>query len=80
MEPSTPDLAGWIGRSTTLRDAIAAAPVVALNATLDHPPVSPETGFALPPLWHWLYFHKHPEAAKVLEQPLLRVSQGSIRR
>jgi 3-methylfumaryl-CoA hydratase len=56
LEPLTPDLASWVGRSQTLRDAIGATPVVALNATLDHPPIPAETGMALPPLWHWLYF------------------------
>lgn len=64
MDSTTPDLASWVGRTTTLRDVIVPAPVVALNATLDHEPLVPETGFALPPLWHWLYFllaHRHSE-------------------
>jgi 3-methylfumaryl-CoA hydratase len=50
------DLTAWIGRSEALQDTIGAAPVVALNATLDHPPITAGTGFALHPLWHWLYF------------------------
>jgi len=64
LDSTTPDLASWVGRTTTLRDVIVPAPVVALNATLDHEPLVPETGFALPPLWHWLYFllaHRHSE-------------------
>jgi 3-methylfumaryl-CoA hydratase len=46
----------WIGRSETLHDEITRAPVRALNATLDHPPMAIEPGTPLPPLWHWLYF------------------------
>ena len=49
-------LGAWIGRSETLADTITHTPVLALNATLDHPPVSAEPGTPLPPLWHWLYF------------------------
>jgi 3-methylfumaryl-CoA hydratase len=57
-------LTSWIGRSETLHDHITATPVKALNAVLDHAPVSAEPGHALPPLWHWLYFlplHRHSE-------------------
>jgi 3-methylfumaryl-CoA hydratase len=50
------ELSAWIGRSERLRDQIGATPVKALNATLDHPAQPVETGTALPPLWHWLYF------------------------
>ncbi|MDN3920071.1 FAS1-like dehydratase domain-containing protein [Roseateles violae] len=56
MDTSTPNLAEWVGRSTTLHDVATAAPVVALNATLDHPTIAAESGLMLPPLWHWLYF------------------------
>ena len=56
MQDNTPDLKSWIGRQETVRDTIGATPVVALNATLDHPPIEADTGMALPPLWHWLYF------------------------
>jgi 3-methylfumaryl-CoA hydratase len=56
METSLDTLNAWIGRSETLRDQIGATPVKALNATLDHPQMPAETGTALPPLWHWLYF------------------------
>jgi len=50
------DLASWVGRSETARDSIGATPVIALDATLDHPRRPVETGLPLPPLWHWLYF------------------------
>jgi 3-methylfumaryl-CoA hydratase len=49
-------LGAWIGRSETLADTITHTPVLALNATLDHPPAGAEPGTPLPPLWHWLYF------------------------
>ena len=49
-------LAGWIGRSETLHDQVGATPVLALAATLDHPPAEAPAGTPLPPLWHWLYF------------------------
>ena len=50
------NLIDWIGRSETLADDITAFPVVGMAATLDAPMSRPEPGFALPPLWHWLYF------------------------
>ncbi|MEO8654022.1 MAG: MaoC family dehydratase N-terminal domain-containing protein [Ramlibacter sp.] len=46
----------WIGRTETVDDTITATPCAALAATLDHPPERPAPGWALPPLWHWLYF------------------------
>jgi 3-methylfumaryl-CoA hydratase len=49
-------LSDWIGRSETVHDTIGAAPVLALNATLDHAPQTVDKGFVLRPLWHWLYF------------------------
>ncbi|MEO6409127.1 MAG: MaoC family dehydratase N-terminal domain-containing protein [Burkholderiaceae bacterium] len=56
MNEHEESLAGWIGRSETVHDEIVATPVQALTATLDHPAAPVETGAALPPLWHWLYF------------------------
>ncbi|WP_418317223.1 FAS1-like dehydratase domain-containing protein [Piscinibacter sakaiensis] len=50
------DLAAWIGRTETITDHIAATPVKALNATLDHPLHDVPDGTPLHPLWHWLYF------------------------
>jgi 3-methylfumaryl-CoA hydratase len=56
VEASSNELNSWIGRSETLRDTVGPTPVVALTATLDHPATPVDTGTALPPLWHWLYF------------------------
>ena len=50
------DLKSWIGRTETAQDVVAATPIAALAATLDHEPVRPADGAELPPLWHWLYF------------------------
>jgi 3-methylfumaryl-CoA hydratase len=49
-------LQSWVGKSETLHDDIAAAPVRGLSATLDRDDPRPVTGTALPALWHWLYF------------------------
>lgn len=49
-------LHSWIGRSETVEDTVTRTPVVALTATLDHPPAPVDAGTVLPPLWHWLYF------------------------
>jgi 3-methylfumaryl-CoA hydratase len=49
-------LRDWIGRSETLHDSFYPTPLVALGATLDHPPTPVAAGDLLPPLWHWLYF------------------------
>ena len=46
----------WVGRSETLTDEIAAAPLRGLSATLDRGDAPPEHGDAVPPLGHWLYF------------------------
>ncbi|MDR6861096.1 MaoC family dehydratase N-terminal domain-containing protein [Variovorax guangxiensis] len=56
METSLDNLKAWIGRSERVHDQIGATPAKALNATLDYPAMHVETGTALPPLWHWLYF------------------------
>jgi len=46
----------WIGRAETWADTATATPVRALAATLDREDPAPQTGDAVPPLWHWLYF------------------------
>ena len=56
METSLDELQSWIGRTETVADSIAATPVKALAATLDHPARPVDRGTVLPPLWHWLYF------------------------
>ncbi len=48
----------WIGKSQTVEDLIAPWPARALAATLDEIDPAPKNGDALPPLWHWLYFHE----------------------
>ena len=49
-------LRGWIGRTEEAQDAIAAAPLRGLAATLDQGDAPPALGDAAPPLGHWLYF------------------------
>ncbi len=49
------DFSAWVGRRETTTDTIGAAPIVALNATLDHPTKEVAPGAPLLPLWHWLY-------------------------
>jgi len=46
----------WIGRSESSTDLVTAAPIAALAATLDRDDPPPQSGDAVPPLWHWLYF------------------------
>ena len=53
-------LQSWEGNTETLADDITAAPVRALQATLDRDDAPPAHGDALPPLWHWLYFLPQP--------------------
>ncbi|MEP7274995.1 MAG: MaoC family dehydratase N-terminal domain-containing protein [Betaproteobacteria bacterium] len=48
-------LRGWIGRTETAVDVVAAAPARALAATLDVARRF-EPGDPLPPPWHWQYF------------------------
>lgn len=45
----------WIGRSETVEDVAAAAPLAGLAATLDHA-APPWRDGEVPPLGHWLYF------------------------
>ena len=61
----SPGLEDWIGRTDTLRDVVTAAPVAALDATLDNGNAVPDSGDALPPLWHWLYFLPHPRRSEI---------------
>lgn len=55
------DLKDWLGRTETLNDHIAVAPVQALAATLD----LDAPGAALPPLWHWIFFTPKARAAEI---------------
>jgi 3-methylfumaryl-CoA hydratase len=45
----------WLDKTETRHDQISPALAAALAATLDGPR-QPQTGDALPPLWHWIYF------------------------
>ncbi|MGJ7492349.1 FAS1-like dehydratase domain-containing protein [Variovorax sp. ZT4R33] len=58
-------LQAWQGRSETLDDAITAAPVRALSATLDRDDALPVAGTRLPELWHWLYFLPHHRQSEI---------------
>ena len=46
----------WVGKSESNTDVVTAAQIKALDATLDHPDQTIQTGQTLPALWHWLYF------------------------
>jgi 3-methylfumaryl-CoA hydratase len=46
----------WVGRTQTDSDAIVAAPIAGLLATLDYDVPTPRPGDPIPPLGHWLYF------------------------
>ncbi|OUM00576.1 acyl-CoA dehydrogenase [Variovorax sp. JS1663] len=58
-------LQAWQGRSETLADQLAAAPVRALAATLDREDPEPVPGTRLPELWHWLYFLPHHRQSEI---------------
>ena len=58
-------LQGWVGKTETLSDYIAASPMRALSATLDRDDPAPVPGTALPPLWHWLYFVPQPRQSLI---------------
>ncbi len=49
-------LRGWIGRTRSDEDAIAARHARLMAATVGADAASIVDGAALPPLWHWLYF------------------------
>ena len=55
----------WVGRTQAVEDFAAPFPVRALIATFDEKDPDPETGDALPPLWHWLYFLEAAPLSKV---------------
>jgi 3-methylfumaryl-CoA hydratase len=55
-------LKSWIGRTETVEDTLCAFQAKALTATLDRDD-APRTGEALPPLWHWIYFHRPAKTA-----------------
>ncbi|MAT92184.1 MAG: acyl-CoA dehydrogenase [Halioglobus sp.] len=54
----------WVGRSATVCDTIAPAPVAGLAAALDHPR-PPQPGDSLPAGWHWLFFQQPVRASRL---------------
>jgi 3-methylfumaryl-CoA hydratase len=52
MSASPQKLDDWLGKETVAEDDITAFPLTTMAATLDRE----ESGNAVPPLWHWLYF------------------------
>jgi len=59
-------LQDWVGRKRVSQDILTAAPLKALAATLNREQ-SFDTGDALPPLWHWLYFLEVSRSAELAE-------------
>ena len=54
----------WVGRTENREDLISPVPVAGLSATLDYGATRACAGEALPPLWHWLYFHSIPRPSE----------------
>lgn len=52
MSAALEKLDDWLNKEAVAEDDITAFPLTALAATLDRE----ESGNAVPPLWHWLYF------------------------
>jgi len=46
----------WVGRTEARSDRVGSVPAAALAALLDRQTDRYDTGAALPPAWHWLYF------------------------
>ncbi len=55
-DASPPDLAAWIGRTETQRDALAVEQAAAAAALFDHDPAAHGAGAPLPLPWHWFHF------------------------
>ncbi|MFV0679698.1 FAS1-like dehydratase domain-containing protein [Ottowia sp.] len=64
-EAAITHLRSWVGRSETLQDTLAAAPLRGFSATLDRDDPPPERGTPLPPLGHWLYFLPHAPQSQI---------------
>lgn len=56
MPTEQPGLETWVGRTEVRTDQVTPVPLAALNAMLDRNDPAPQTGAAIPPLRHWLYF------------------------
>lgn len=48
----------WIGRTETRTDTLTLGPARAMQAIFDDAGALLDDGDALPPMWHWLYFHQ----------------------
>ncbi|MCC7485372.1 MAG: MaoC family dehydratase N-terminal domain-containing protein [Burkholderiales bacterium] len=59
-------LKSWIGRQERAGDPLPSFPANALAATLDEDGRT-EPGAALPPLWHWVYFHELVRASELAD-------------
>lgn len=59
-------LQDWVGREQVSQDILTAAPLAALAAALNREQTF-DTGDALPPLWHWLYFLEVTRSADLAE-------------
>lgn len=56
------DWSDWVGRTTVADATLDPAQARRMQATLDREP-SAAAGDALPPAWHWLYFHEVARAS-----------------
>ena len=65
MDDTGPAIESWIGRTEQASDEVAAAPALALAATLDHDGAALAHGDPLPPLWHWIYFTPKARASEI---------------
>ena len=60
--PVSPDMAHWIGRTTSVTATLNPAPLMEFNALAMNgqlPAADTEADASLPPLAHWLYFHPY---------------------
>lgn len=57
MDSNNSPLENWIGKTIEVKDTITVAQANLMNTTLDRDPVFKD-GDALPPAWHWIYFHE----------------------
>ena len=55
---SMDDLADWIGNTETAECDVTAEPADILAATFDRDDAPLQPGDAIPPGWHWYYFHE----------------------
>lgn len=58
LAPEGKDLDAWLGRQQVVESDLPCAELNKLAATLDHGDTTFSAGMQLPPLWHWLYFHR----------------------